>query len=99
VGTATVAMIPERTWLQQSAALRVSQFFATKLVDHLLGPGVTAEQLLDDCLGRTLDWLYDHDPTALFAGIARQARQHFGITAHQVHVDPCGSMWRQPRFQ
>jgi hypothetical protein len=29
--------------------------------------------LHDDCLGRTLDWLYEHDPTALFAGIARQA--------------------------
>src|SRR5215467_14544005 len=56
----------------------VPQFFATKPVEHLLGPGITAEQLHDDCLGRTLDWLYEHDPTALFAGIARQARQRFG---------------------
>src|SRR5258707_11762068 len=65
----------------------VSQFFATKPVEHLLGPGITAEMLHDDCLGRTLDWLYAHDPTALFAGIARQARQRFGIRARQVHVD------------
>src|SRR5260370_31508328 len=43
--------------------------------------------LHDDCLGRTLDWLHAHDPTALFAGIARQARQRFGVTARQVHVD------------
>ncbi len=43
--------------------------------------------LNDDCLGRTLDWLYAHDPTKLFAGIASQARQVFGISAHQVHVD------------
>ena len=47
--------------------------------------------LHDDCLGRTLDWLYDwlydHGPTALFAGIARQARQRFGIAARQIHVD------------
>jgi hypothetical protein len=43
--------------------------------------------LHDDCLGRTLDWLYEHDPTALFAGLARQARQRFGIAARQVHVD------------
>jgi transposase len=41
--------------------------------------------LHDDCLGRTLDWLQAHDPTALVAGIARQARQRFGITARQVH--------------
>jgi hypothetical protein len=43
--------------------------------------------LNDDCLGRTLDWLYAHDPTKLFAGIASRARQIFGIKAQQVHVD------------
>ncbi len=43
--------------------------------------------LNDDCLGRTLDWLYAHDLTKLFAGIATQARQIFGIKAEQVHVD------------
>src|SRR6266550_1969795 len=40
-----------------------------------------------DCLGRTLDWLYAHDLTKLFAGIASRARQIFGIKAEQVHVD------------
>jgi hypothetical protein len=38
-------------------------------------------------LGRTLDWLYAHDPTTLFAGIANRARQVFGLSARQVHVD------------
>jgi transposase len=38
-------------------------------------------------LGRTLDWLYAHDLTKLFAGIATRARQIFGVTAAQVHVD------------
>src|SRR5262244_3689034 len=65
----------------------VSQFFATKPVEYLLGAGITAAMLHDDCLGRTLDWLHAHDPTALFAGIARQARQRFGIPVRQVHVD------------
>jgi transposase len=50
-------------------------------------PGITAEMLNDDCLGRTLDWLYAHDLTKLFAGIASHARRIFGITAKQVHVD------------
>lgn len=31
------------------------QFFETKAVERLLGPGITAEDLNDDCLGRTLD--------------------------------------------
>ena len=87
VGTATVAMILNGLGFSNRRLYLVSQFFATKPVEYLLGPGITAEQLHDDCLGRTLDWLYEHDPTALFAGIARQARQRFGIAARQVHVD------------
>lgn len=38
-------------------------------------------------MGRTLDWLYAHDPTKLFAGIAHRARQVFGVSLSQVHVD------------
>jgi hypothetical protein len=62
----------------------VSQFFATKPVEHLLSPGVSADLLHDDRLERTLDWLYAHDPTMLFAGIARQARERFGVAARLV---------------
>ncbi|MBV8282207.1 MAG: IS1634 family transposase, partial [Candidatus Eremiobacteraeota bacterium] len=87
VGTATVAMILNGLGFSNRRLYLVSQFFATKPVEHLLGPGITADLLHDDCLGRTLDWLYDHDPTTLFAGIARQARQRFGVAARQVHVD------------
>jgi transposase len=87
VGTATVAMILNGLGFSNRRLYLVSQFFATKPVEHLLGPGITAEDLNDDCLGRTLDWLYAHDPTTLFAGIALRARHAFGISARQVHVD------------
>ena len=53
----------------------------------MLGAGITADQLNDDCLGRTLDLSYAHDLTKLFGGIASQARRIFGIKAEQVHVD------------
>jgi transposase len=43
--------------------------------------------LNDDSLGRTLDWIYEHDPTTLFAGLALQARQRFQIRAHQLQID------------
>src|SRR5262245_60960867 len=78
---------PQRASFSNRQLYLVSQFFATKPVVHLLGPGITAEMLHDDCLGRTLDWLFAHDPTALFAGIARQARQRFGMAVRQVHRD------------
>ncbi len=87
VGTATVAMVLNGLGFSNRQLYLVAQFFANKPVEHLLGAGITAEMLNDDCLGRTLDWLYTHDLTKLFAGIASQARRIFGIKAEQVHVD------------
>src|SRR5579864_5764555 len=78
MGRAAVAMIVNGLGFSNRRLYLVSQFFANKPVEHLLGPGITAEMLHDDCLGRTLDWLYAHDPTKLFAGIASRARQVFG---------------------
>ncbi len=52
-----------------------------------VGAEISADSESVDCLGHTPDWLYAHDPTKLFAGIASRARQVFGISARQVHVD------------
>lgn len=87
VGTATVAMILNGLGFSNRHLYLVPQFFANKPLERLLGPGITAEDLNDDCLGRTLHWLYAHDPTTLFAGIALRARRAFGIRVRQVHVD------------
>src|SRR5262245_23948718 len=87
VGTATVAMILNGLGFSKRRLYLVPQFFATKAVERLLGPGISAEDLNDDCLGRALDWLCAHDPTTLFAGIALRARRAFGLSARQVHVD------------
>jgi transposase len=38
-------------------------------------------------LGRTLDWLYAHDVTTLFAGLAVRARRAFGIPLTHLHAD------------
>ena len=70
VGTATVAMILNGLGFSNRRLYLVPQFFATKAVERLLGPGIMAEDLNDDCLGRALDWLYAPDPTTLFAGLA-----------------------------
>jgi transposase len=87
MGTATVAMILNGLGFSNRRLYLVPQFFANKPVEHLLGPGIEAADLNDDCLDRTLDWLYAQDPTRLFAGIATQARKIFGVSARQVHVD------------
>src|SRR5262249_59656880 len=87
VGTATVAMVLNGLGFANRRLYLVSQFFKTKPVAHLLGPGITAEDLNDECLGRTLDWLYAHDPTALFAEIAAHARRRLGLGVRELHDD------------
>ena len=71
VGQATVAMFLNGLGWSLRQLYLVPQYFENKPVEHLLGEGITADMLNDDCLGRTLDWLYEHDMTTLFAGLAR----------------------------
>src|SRR6059058_3026203 len=87
VGTAVVAMILNGLGFANRQLYLVPQYFANKPVEHLLGEGITADMLNDDCLGRTLDWIYEHDPTTLFAGIALEARKRFDIKAQQLHIE------------
>jgi transposase len=87
VGTATVALVLNGLGFSNRQLYLVPQFFADKPVEHLLGPGIVAEDLNDDCLGRTLDWLYEHDVTRLFAGLAVRARRAFGVEVGRLHAD------------
>jgi transposase len=87
VGKATVAMILNGLGFSNRQLYLVPQYFENKPVEHLLGEGITADMLNDDCLGRTLDWLYEHDVTTLFAGLALQARRRFGVQAQHLHID------------
>src|SRR5215470_16567948 len=87
VGTATVALVLNGLGFSNRRLYLVPQFFADKPVEHFLGPGILAEDLNDDCLGRTLDWLYAHNVTRLFAGLALRARQAFGVEVGRLHAD------------
>jgi transposase len=87
IGTATVAMILNGLGFSNRQLYLVPQYFENKPVEHLLGEGISADMLNDDCLGRTLDWLYEHDVTTLFAGLALQARHRFGVPAQHLHID------------
>ena len=101
VGTATVAMVLNGLGFSNRQLYLVPQYFENKPVEHLLGEGITADMLNDDCLGRTLDWLYEHDVTTLFAGLARprpSPLRHSSTTPPHRH-DLVLGQWRlhQPR--
>jgi transposase len=86
IGTATVGMILNGLGWSLRRLYLVPQFFTNKAVEHLLGQGMTAEKLNDDCLRHTLDWLYENKPTTFFACIAPQVCKMIGIQARHVFL-------------
>jgi transposase len=70
LGQCVSAMIINGLGFANRALYLVSRFFVDKPVQLLLGPGVEAEDLNDDTLGKCLDIIADYDPTHFFANIA-----------------------------
>ncbi len=66
-GTATVAMVLNGLGFSNRRLYLVPQFFANKPVELLLGEGIEAEDLNDDCRGRTLDWTKEAGPARVRA--------------------------------
>jgi transposase len=62
-------------------------FFVGKATEHLIGEGVTPEQLNDDRIGRALDKYYQAGTTQLFTAIALKAAHKFQVEMNSVHLD------------
>lgn len=62
-------------------------FFVGKATEHLIGEGVTPEQLNDDRIGRALDKYYQAGTTKLFTAIAMKAALKFQVEMKSVHLD------------
>jgi transposase len=65
----------------------VPMFFHNKPTHRLVAPGIEAQHLNDDTLGRALDTLYDYGVTALYSLIATTAAQHLGVRPTFAHLD------------
>ena len=62
-------------------------FFVGKATSHLIGEGVTPEQLNDDRIGRALDKYHQAGTTKLFTAIAMKAAMKFQVSMKSVHLD------------
>ena len=71
------AMILNCLGFTDSRLYLYSQFFENIPVERLLGPGVSASDLTDDVLGRTLDKIYEVDPTQLFMKLSDPLQKIF----------------------
>ena len=81
------AMILNCLGFTDSRLYLYSQYFENLPVERLLGPGVSASDLTDDVLGRTLDKIYEVDPTQLFMKLSMKMMEIVNLKVIQLHCD------------
>ena len=87
VGNAVKAMVLNGLGFANQQLYLVPLFFQNKPTHRLIAPGIEAQHLHDDTLGRALDTLYDYGVTALYSLIAVTAAQRLGLTPRFAHLD------------
>jgi transposase len=87
VGEAVQAMVLNALGFVSRPLCLTPEFFANKPLERLLRPGLTAEMLNGESLGRALDILYEAGPTEIFAQVASHALRLWGIRHRFVHLD------------
>lgn len=88
-GQAVKAMIINGLGLVSAPLYLFEKFFVGKATEHLLGEGISPENLNDDRLGRVLDKLYEAGLTQVFVSVALAAAQKFGVKHNSLHLDSC----------
>ena len=87
VGQAVQAMILNGLGFVSRPLYLTPEFFHNKPVDLLVGEGLEAQDLNDDCLGRALDKLFGHGVTELFTAVSARAMRVFNLETHYAHLD------------
>jgi transposase len=64
-----------------------SNFFKTIPVEQLLGKGISADDLTDDVLGRTLDAIHEYGATKLYNEITNRIMLKHSLGTQLLHVD------------
>ena len=86
-GKACVAMILNGLGFTNRRLYLTPQFFENKPVDLLLGEGIEARHLNDDCLGDALDAISEYGASKLFGEVAFEIAQKEDLLNNVYHVD------------
>jgi transposase len=87
VGNAVKAMVLNGLGFVNQPLYLVPRFFQNKPTQRLVAPGIDAEHLNDDALGRALDTLYASGVTTLYSLIAATAAERLGLAPCFAHLD------------
>jgi transposase len=87
VGSAVKAMVLNGLGFVNQPLYLVPRFFQHKPTQRLVAPGIDAEHLNDDALGRALDTLYTAGVTELYSLLAATAAERLGLAPRFMHLD------------
>jgi len=86
-GVMVKAMILNGLGFVSAPLYMFSKFFEGKATEHLLGAGITAEQITDDRLGDVLDALHEVGVSETFLGISLRAVERYKVKVETGHLD------------
>jgi transposase len=86
-GVMVKAMILNGLGFVSAPLYMFSKFFEGKSTEHLLGTGITAEQINDDRIGNVLDDLHEAGLTETFLEISMRAVKKYEVKVETAHVD------------
>lgn len=87
VGKSVQAMIINALGFSGRALYLTPYSYKNRPIEQLIGKGIAAEHLNDDCLGTALDTLYEYGVTELFYLVSSHALNEQGIDHSFVHLD------------
>lgn len=86
-GTSIKAMIINGLGYTERTLYLTPDFYSDKPVEHLLGLGIKASYLNDDCLGESLDAVYDYGVSKLFFHLSYHAHQCYNLPIVSKNLD------------
>jgi transposase len=92
MGQRALALILNGLGFSRDRLYLVPRFFHNKPVERLIGPGVRAEDLNDDALGRALDEIAQYGTTRLFAELAYEVGTEQGLLGRFARLDTTSLM-------
>jgi transposase len=87
LGHAIKAMVVNGLGFSNHTLYLMPEFFMNKPVERLIGPGISAEDINQNLLGRCLDNVYDFDPTQLYSLLSSHVVKELNLPCTGTHID------------
>ena len=87
LGQAIKAMVVNGLGFANHVLYLMPEFFEDKPVERLIGEGIQADDLNQNLFGRSLDDIYEYDPSQLYSILSTHTVKQLGLPCLNAHID------------